>query len=127
MVLMHQSGLIDLTCAVCCVRSLAVQSATSRAALTQRCNATSGAVVARRAYATWSDVAPRGWSQHSGFRVMQQRGADVDPMTVVYTLMGASPTRDSDPRNARVDDSTARLLNLLLSQQPPLDGLPLYG
>ena len=70
-----------------------MQSAASRAALMRRRSAASGVAAGRRAYATWSGVAPRGWGQHGGFRVMQQRGADVDPMTVVYTLMGATPTR----------------------------------
>ena len=72
-------------------RSLAIQSVVSRAALPQQQpSVPPRATAVRRAYATWSDVAPRGWTQHGGFRVMQQRGADVDPMTVVYTLMGAS-------------------------------------
>ena len=69
-------------------RYLAAAQAARNASYRQR-NAFPAAVVARRAFATWSDVAPRGWSQHGGFRVLQSRGADVDPMTVVYTLMGA--------------------------------------
>ena len=69
----------------------------SRAALQQHSAAVSGAAAARRAYATWSDVAPRGWNQHGGFRVMQQRGADVNPMVVVYTLMGASHSHHGPP------------------------------
>ena len=59
--------------------------------VTQRQGSTAPvAVILRRAFATWSDVSPRGWNQHGGFRVLQSRGANVDPMTVVYTLMGAS-------------------------------------
>jgi len=80
-------------------RSLAMQSAVSRAALARRRDAASGAAVIRRGYATWSDIAPRGWSRHGGFRVMQQRGADVDPMTVVYTLMGVYPLQPTASHN----------------------------